>query len=202
MFENIKNLVSKIADEKVKNSLLDEIKKAEENSVDVNSIKIDDLLKDDKFAGLAQNIVSYKDSEVGRNRTKWELEKTQKNTDTPKKEDDTPDLSKQLQELISPLVEKINKLEGNSNVNSMKSYADTKIKENSIPKQFSSLIRVTEKTTQEEIDSQINDIKSSIQSYSKDTFQTDPFKSKTKDDNIEDRNAVDDYIDNLINDKK
>ncbi len=158
MLHKIKDLVNKITDEGVKSEFTKEFENltTEIDKIKNKSVTLDSIMDsgNSEFAELRKAIVSFKDAEIGKVRTKWESE-TKK---PPSKENDSLEqFQKLLDEKLSPLFEQVTNLTGQKKKESNISLAMKKLTEKQIksPDKLIKLMNITAESTETDINSQI-----------------------------------------------
>jgi len=155
MFEELLKLVNSLPDDK-KSEFIKAIGQLQSQGLTVLPKNLDDLLKDEKFADLAKQVTSKIDSEVGKNRTKWEKEVSDKKEPENKEEGKETKMSPEFEAMLKEFKEikdGMLSLQNQSKVKNLNAYLDEKTK--GYPEQMKALIDISENTTQEQIDQKI-----------------------------------------------
>lgn len=160
MFKIMAELVNKITDEKQKSEFLAELKKLEESDLITMPKTLDELFNNDKFSDLK---VQYTKN-VGGLRNKWDEEQKEKGLKEDVEKLDGKEQNEELKKLLKLMTgmnakfEKMDAdilgLRGEKKIDSLKGYADEKLKD--IPKEFHNFIHISENTTEADIDKNVN----------------------------------------------
>ncbi len=200
MLEELKKLVDKLTGDE-KSKVQAEIKRLEGLGLISRPKDLDTLLADKEFADFK----SQSDKREGELRTKWDDDQEKKEDELkaankPETKTEMSETEKLLTEQLKAIRESIAGLTSSKKVSDLKVYTEEKAK--TLPKEFQGLINVTEHSTQEAIDKQIDQITTAHTEMIK-TIDQSPTRGKiTGPTDVEFNDRLSDFGDNIESQKK